>query len=329
MIAFSLCIAGVPTCGADCYEDVIVVGAGSGEANGTYVFDGMNGGRPYFVKGVATYVDWNGAFWMMLHNGTHLYSNDSQDDLPPPSGWYAVNGSNPPPTLSGGHPCCQGPTLSGMPPSSVTAGASYGFSPSVSKGCPPLRYSIAGKPSWASFSSTSGTLSGTPGGSDVGIYEGVTITVRDAEANTDTVGPFAIVVEIGGIEPAGAGDTASFLDVPLTPAEGEEPPMIGSLPLAAIFEIGEPITGGCRLLDAHGGAILGAYVKVELYRVTLGTPEKLKRVASLIVRHDEASNCYRFEIETDELTPGTYDVRLVFPDGSAEILRVKLVAPST
>jgi len=127
--------------------------------------------------------------------------------------------------------------------------------------------------------------------------------------------------------PAGLDDT--FLNKVLPLAEGEEPPMIGSLPLAAIFEIGEQIAGGCRLLDAHGGEILGAFIKVELYRVTLGTPEKLEKAASLIVRHDGASGCYAFELETDEVTPGTYDVRLVFPDGSAEILRVQLVAPST
>ena len=127
--------------------------------------------------------------------------------------------------------------------------------------------------------------------------------------------------------PAGLEDT--FLNRVLPLAEGEEPPMIGSLPLAAIFEIGEPITGGCRLLDAGGDPILGSYVKAELYRVTLGTPEKLDKAASVVVHYDGASGCYAFEFETDELTPGTYDVRLVFPDGSAEILRVQLVAPST
>ena len=74
----------------------------------------------------------------------------------------------------------QSPVISGTPPATVTAGQSYSFRPTASdpEG-QTLTFTIANKPTWASFSSSTGLLSGSPSGSNVGSYAGIVITVSD------------------------------------------------------------------------------------------------------------------------------------------------------
>ena len=113
----------------------------------------------------------------------------------------------------------QPPVIGGTPPASVTAGSAYSFAPSASDpDGDPLTFSIANKPAWASFSSSSGELSGTPGALQVGTYPDVTITVSDGKASA-TLGPFSITViaanrppVIGGTPPGSviAGFAYSF-----------------------------------------------------------------------------------------------------------------------
>jgi nitrite reductase/ring-hydroxylating ferredoxin subunit len=77
------------------------------------------------------------------------------------------------------------PTISGTPPESVTAGQAYAFTPYASDlENQSLTFSITGKPSWASFDTTTGRLAGTPTATDVGTLSGVTISVSDGQAST-------------------------------------------------------------------------------------------------------------------------------------------------
>jgi hypothetical protein len=71
-------------------------------------------------------------------------------------------------------------TISGTPQTTVTAGSAYSFQPTAkdSSGLP-VQYSIQGKPAWATFSTTTGLLSGTPTSAQVGTYSGVAISVSD------------------------------------------------------------------------------------------------------------------------------------------------------
>src|SRR5690606_25379922 len=63
----------------------------------------------------------------------------------------------------------QPPEISGDPPASVLAGEAYSFQPEASDpDGDAVGFSIRGKPSWASFDTLTGRLSGTPDGSDVG-----------------------------------------------------------------------------------------------------------------------------------------------------------------
>jgi len=72
------------------------------------------------------------------------------------------------------------PTISGTPPANVVAGQAYSFAPSASDpGGNALTFSIVNRPSWATFSTTTGQLTGTPTAANVGSYANITISVSD------------------------------------------------------------------------------------------------------------------------------------------------------
>jgi hypothetical protein len=86
------------------------------------------------------------------------------------------------------------PTISGTAPTSATAGQPYSFRPSASDADgDPLTYSIANKPLWATFSTATGLLSGTPGTGDVGTTSNIVITVSDGKASA-SLAAFSIAV---------------------------------------------------------------------------------------------------------------------------------------
>jgi hypothetical protein len=86
-------------------------------------------------------------------------------------------------------------TISGTPATTAVSGYSYGFQPTVTAGAgATLTYSISNKPGWASFSTTTGALSGIPGEADVGTYAGIGISVNDG-ATTVSLAAFSIAVQ--------------------------------------------------------------------------------------------------------------------------------------
>lgn len=90
------------------------------------------------------------------------------------------------------------PAITGKPGTSVLAGRSYSFQPSATDANgDALSFAVTNLPSWASFSATSGRLTGTPSAGDVGTYGGITIAVSDGKAST-SVGPFTIAVAAAG-----------------------------------------------------------------------------------------------------------------------------------
>lgn len=77
------------------------------------------------------------------------------------------------------------PNISGTPVTQVVSGATYTFAPSANDpNGDPLTFSIANKPAWASFSSSSGLLTGTPAATQVGTTAGIVISVSDGRATT-------------------------------------------------------------------------------------------------------------------------------------------------
>jgi hypothetical protein len=74
-----------------------------------------------------------------------------------------------------------------------------------------LTYSITSKPSWATFSTSTGLLTGTPSSTQTGSYSGITISVSDG-TSTAALSPFTIVVDaasVSGTPPPSAAPTIS------------------------------------------------------------------------------------------------------------------------
>jgi hypothetical protein len=86
------------------------------------------------------------------------------------------------------------PTISGTPPSTATVGVGYAFQPSASDANGDLlTFSIANLPRWATFSTSTGRLQGTPAAADVGGYTNIVIGVNDGKTTT-SLPAFAINV---------------------------------------------------------------------------------------------------------------------------------------
>jgi hypothetical protein len=86
------------------------------------------------------------------------------------------------------------PVISGSPVRSVNAGSGYSFRPTASDpDGNTLTYSIANRPSWATFNTSTGQLSGVPSASQVGSYGNITISVSDGRA-TASLAAFSISV---------------------------------------------------------------------------------------------------------------------------------------
>ena len=86
------------------------------------------------------------------------------------------------------------PTISGAPATSVNAGSAYAFRPTAADANGDrLTFSIANKPAWAAFSTSTGQLSGAPTSASTGTYANVVISVSDGKAST-ALAPFAITV---------------------------------------------------------------------------------------------------------------------------------------
>src|SRR5690606_14565215 len=87
------------------------------------------------------------------------------------------------------------PTISGSPPASATQGQLYSFTPTAADADgDSLRFTIANRPSWASFDQNTGKLEGTPTSQfHVRTYSNIVITVTDGTASM-SLEPFSITV---------------------------------------------------------------------------------------------------------------------------------------
>jgi hypothetical protein len=85
-------------------------------------------------------------------------------------------------------------TISGTPATQAQSGQAYSFTPSASDpDGDMLTFSVQNKPSWASFSASSGRLSGTPTSAQVGSYPNIVISVSDG-TSSESLTPFSITV---------------------------------------------------------------------------------------------------------------------------------------
>lgn len=109
------------------------------------------------------------------------------------------------------------PVVSGTPSTSVVVGSAYSFRPT---GSDPegrtLTWSIANRPVWATFSTSSGALTGTPSSSHVGTYSNIVISASDG-TNRTSLPAFSIAVNSSG---TGAGSATLSWTPPTTNTNG-------------------------------------------------------------------------------------------------------------
>lgn len=86
------------------------------------------------------------------------------------------------------------PKISGTPSTALNVNSVYSFQPTASDANgDALTFSIANKPSWATFSSTTGKLSGTPDAGSVGTYSNIVVSVSDGKVSA-SLPAFSIAV---------------------------------------------------------------------------------------------------------------------------------------
>jgi hypothetical protein len=90
------------------------------------------------------------------------------------------------------------PTITGAPVTTAKISLPYSFQPIArDPNGDRLTFKVQGKPSWATFSTSTGRLAGTPPEGSNGTFTGIQITVSDGSLTT-TMAPFSISV----VEPA-------------------------------------------------------------------------------------------------------------------------------
>lgn len=160
------------------------------------------------------------------------------------------------------------PTISGTPSTQVTVGATYSFTPTASdpEGAR-LSFSISNRPPWATFSTSTGRLSGTPGASAEGEHADIVIQVSDGR-QTAALAQFFIVVSAANQAPSITGTPATAArvgqayDFRPTALDADQDPLtftIANRPSWATFD---PQTG--RLSGTPGAGTVGTYRDITI-----------------------------------------------------------------
>ncbi|MDH3420012.1 MAG: putative Ig domain-containing protein [Gammaproteobacteria bacterium] len=128
-------------------------------------------------------------------------------------------------TVVGAPPPNNAPVISGTPATSVLQGAAYQFVPAASDADgDSLTFSIANRPVWATFNTTTGSISGTPLANDVGSHGNIVISVSDGQAIAN-LPAFSIAVQALPPPPP-----------PPPPPPGNTPPVISGAPATAVSQ---------------------------------------------------------------------------------------------
>ena len=89
----------------------------------------------------------------------------------------------------------QAPVISGAPATTITAGSNYAFTPTASDANgDTLTFAIVNRPTWASFNTATGALTGTPAASNRGTFSGIIVSVTDGKGGSASLAAFSITV---------------------------------------------------------------------------------------------------------------------------------------
>lgn len=167
------------------------------------------------------------------------------------------------------------PTISGAPPTSATVGTAYTFTPTASDANgQTLTFSIGNRPSWATFNTTTGRLSGTATSANVGTFAGIVISVTDGIATT-SLAAFSITVSpapnraptISGTPPTAVLQGAAYTFTP-TAADPDGNPLTFSIANRPAWASFNTATG--RLSGTPGAGDVGTTSGIVI-SVTDGT----------------------------------------------------------
>jgi nitrite reductase/ring-hydroxylating ferredoxin subunit len=127
-------------------------------------------------------------------------------------------------------PPSEPPVISGAPATSVQSGHAYSFQPTASSASgKTLAFSIVNCPSWASFSTATGALTGTPSSAQAGTYSNIMISVSDGTTSV-ALAAFTITVQAPSTTaPTTSGTPATTAQAPFTTA-----PTISGTPASTV-----------------------------------------------------------------------------------------------
>ncbi len=220
------------------------------------------------------------------------------------------------------------PEIDGTPAAGVTVGDAYTFTPTGSDpDGDPLTFSIQNRPGWATFSSSTGQLSGAPQPGDEGTYTNIAITVSD-NVLTASLPAFSITVIAANAAPTISGTpssavtaatTYSFVPTASDPNNDPITFSVQNLPGWASFSAvtgelsGTPQAGD---VGVHGGIVIGvsdgtlssSLPAFSISVVAANSPPQISGTPSLIVNVGQS---YSF-------TPTTSD-----PDGDSLLFSIQ------
>jgi hypothetical protein len=112
------------------------------------------------------------------------------------------------------------PIIQGSPATTAVAGTQYSFSPQAADpDGDALTFSATGVPAWATFSSSSGALTGMPREADVGMTGMITIEVSDSRSSVQLPAfRIQIASATGNPPPGGGGNPPTITGTPATTA---------------------------------------------------------------------------------------------------------------
>jgi Putative Ig domain len=166
-------------------------------------------------------------------------------------------------------PADQAPVIGGTPPTHVVAGSAYVFTPTASDpDGNALTFSVANRPSWANFNSTTGQLSGTPATANVGTFSNIVVSVSDGTLAA-SLPAFAIAVAAPADPPptikgspatsVGAGNPYSFTPTTTDPSGNALTFSIENQPSWATFD-----THSGTLSGTPGAGDAGSYANIVI-----------------------------------------------------------------
>jgi hypothetical protein len=207
------------------------------------------------------------------------------------------------------HAAGDGLAISGSPPESATVGKAYSFTPTVTNPAKKtLTFSIVNKPSWAAFSTTTGSLTGTPAAANVGTQSDMLIRVTDGVSDA-SLAEFHITTSAssGGTGTGGGGGSGA-------PTISGSPAMTATVGKAYSFT---PTASGTGLtfsivnkpswasFSASTGALTGTPSAAGTQSDILIRATNSKGTASLPEFHITASGSSTADVPVISGSPGT------------------------